>query len=110
MEKTTFITKKVGFEELNYDEDIPMPSGGEPNCNNFMGRLLLEILGLTEYRKCIFLSNTYAFYDFSTGRAVFTLKTLSMLYKCIGISGLQGLDHLLGVLIMINMTAIIKQI
>lgn len=41
MEKTSFISKKVGFEELNYDEDIPMPPGNDPNCNNFMGRLLL---------------------------------------------------------------------
>lgn len=41
MEKITFITRKVGFEELNYDEDIPMPNSTDPNCNNFMGRLLL---------------------------------------------------------------------
>lgn len=33
-----------------------------------------------------------------------------MLYKCIGISGLQGLDHLLGVLIMTNLNSIIKQL
>jgi WASH complex subunit strumpellin len=110
MEKITFITRKVGFEELNYDEDIPMPSGTDPNCNNFMGRLLIEILNLTEFRKCIFLSSTYAFYDLTTGREVFTLKTLSMLYRCIGISGLQGLDHLLGVLIMTNLSTIIRQI
>lgn len=87
-----------------------MPPASDGNCNNFMGRVLLEIIQLTDYKKCVFLSNTYAFYEYGTGREVFTIKTLGMLYKCIGISGLQGLDHLLGVLIMTHLNALIKQI
>lgn len=41
---------------------------------------------------------------------MFTLKTLANLYKCIGVSGLQGLDHLLGVQIMINMRSIFNHL
>lgn len=110
MEKISLLTHKVGFEELNYDEDIPMPPGNDPNCNNFMGRLLLEIISLTDYRKSIFLNSTYAFYELNTGKEVFTLKTLANLYKCIGVSGLQGLDYLLSVQIMMNMKKVFNHL
>jgi hypothetical protein len=33
-----------------------------------MGRLLIEIINLTDYKKCIFLTSTYGFYDLNTGR------------------------------------------
>ena len=89
---------------------MPSPQDGHNNCNNFMGRLLLEIIQLTDYKKCIFLYSTYAFYELNTGKEIFTLKTLSNLYKCIGVSGLQGLDYLLSVQVMINMKSVFKNL
>jgi hypothetical protein len=45
-----------------------MPPGTDTLCNNFMGRLLLEIISLTDYKKTIFLYSTYAFYELNTGK------------------------------------------
>jgi hypothetical protein len=39
---------------------------------------------------------------------VLSLKTLHILQKCIGISGLQGLDYLLSMKIMDKLKAVIK--
>lgn len=61
-----------------------------------MGRLLKEILNLTDPRKTIYLESTLSFYDANNGSEVFTLKTFGLLFNCIGITGLNGLDKLLG--------------
>jgi hypothetical protein len=40
MEKNFVIFKEVGYEELNYDEYIPMPKIKSDSCNSFIGFLL----------------------------------------------------------------------
>jgi hypothetical protein len=83
-----FLTKEVGYEELNYDESIPMPRGEFKNCNTFVGELLNELIELTHPSKCTFLQAAYGFYSIEQRKEVVTLKTLHILQKCIGICGL----------------------
>ncbi len=95
MEVSALISKKLTFEELAYDEDIPMPDEKSRQFGvvNFMGRLLKEILNLTDSRKTTYIESTLGFYD--NGIPVLTMKTMTLLGRCIGISGLNGLDRLL---------------
>jgi len=90
----------VGYEELNYDDYIPMPKFKYENCNSFLGYLLNEIIYFTNPKKAVFIQSAFGFYDFDQKKEVLTLKTLNILYKCIGISGLQGIDNLLSLKIM----------
>ena len=53
-------------EELDYDEDIPMPDNrlaSETGSVNFMGRLAKEIIDLSNAKKCIYFEPLNAFYD-----------------------------------------------
>lgn len=59
-----------------------------------MGRLLKEILNLTDSRKTTYIEATLGFYE--QGVPILTMKTMALLGRCIGISGLNGLDRLLG--------------
>jgi WASH complex subunit strumpellin len=50
----------------------------------------------------------YGFFNLETRKPVLNLKTLYVLAKCIGISGMQGLDYLLSMRIMDKLKGIIK--
>lgn len=100
MEKNFHIVKEVGFEELNYDEYIPMPKYKYQNCNSFLGYLLNEIINFTNPKRAVFIQSAFGFYDIDQKKEILNLKTLNILYKCIGISGLQGIDYLLSLKIM----------
>jgi len=63
---------------------------------------------ITHPRKCTFLQSAYGFFDIETQKDVLTLKTLHILQKCIGISGLQGLDYLLSMKIMDKLKQVVK--
>ena len=108
MEKLYLTTREIGYEELNYDENIPMPKGQYSNCNSFVGELLNEILELTNPTKCTFLQAAYGFFNIESKQEVLNLKTLFILQKCIGISGLQGLDYLLSMKIMDRLKSVTK--
>lgn len=64
MEKNYYIFKEVGYEELNYDDYIPMPKIKFDTCNSFMGYLLNEIIFITNPKKCTFVQSAFGFYDF----------------------------------------------
>ena len=59
-----------------------------------MGRLLKIILKLTDPKRAIYLETSMGFFD-SSGREILTMKGLGLLYRCIGVSGINGLDRLL---------------
>jgi WASH complex subunit strumpellin len=86
----------MDFDEYFYDENIPMPpknaAHNEEGTVNFMGRLLKALQSFTDPRTTLFLENPLGFYEIGTGKDVLTMKTLGLLYRCIGVSGLNGLD------------------
>lgn len=81
------------LEELIDDDDyIPLATDNEGH--NFMGRLSTEILTLTDPKRAIFLDMMPAFYDLVSYKESFSMKTIWMIRKCIGVSGLQGIENL----------------
>jgi WASH complex subunit strumpellin len=65
-----------------------------------MGYILREIIELTNSRSSTFILTAYGFYNCESGKEIINLKTMNILNKCIGVSGLQGLDYLLSIKIM----------
>lgn len=96
MELRAIITNKLVYEELSYDEDLPMPDDKSLpfGCLNFMGRLIAEIIRLTNPKTSIYVESTLGFYD-NSGNDIFNMKTVGLIGKCIGVSGLNGLDQIL---------------
>jgi len=60
-----------------------------------MGRLLKILVNLTDSKTAIYIDQALGFYEINTGRDILTMKTLGLLYRCIGLSGLTGLDRLI---------------
>jgi WASH complex subunit strumpellin len=112
MEVACLLTKKLTFEELSYDEDIPMPDERSLPFGviNFTGRLLKQVLLMTDNRNTTYIEATLGFYDSKTGAETFNMKTISLLSRCIGNSGLNGLDTLLAHSIAIQLKLITKLI
>ena len=77
-----------------YDEYIPLPNGSvkEPGTVNFMGRLLKALLILTDSKNCVYIEHSMGFYELNTGREILTMRNLGLMYNCIGLSGMNGLD------------------
>ena len=108
MEKVALILGEVGYEQLNYDADIPSPKLKDSEFNTFMGFVLRELLNLTNSKTSTFILTGYGFYNSENGKEILTLKMLNILHQCIGVSGLQGLDYLLSIKIMKSMEKLLK--
>jgi len=65
---------------------------------------------MTDSRNTIYIEATLGFYDAKSGTETFTMKTISLLSRCIGNSGLNGLDTLLAHSIAIELKAMTKLI
>jgi len=106
LEANTFLSKQMTLEELIDEEDYtPLPAdSGE----NFMARLTKEILNITDAKRAIYVDSVPAFFDLGTYKECFGLKTLWLLKKSIGVSGLHGIDKLLSFLIVFEMKTILK--
>ena len=76
MEVNAFLNNKLTIEELSYDEDIPMPDlkSAEQGSVNFMGRLLKEMLSLTNNRNSIYVDITSSFFDSKSEKEVESIK------------------------------------
>ena len=58
MEQNFYLTGNLQFEEMLYDEDIPIPEfkeKTEPGTINFMGRLLKALIELTDLKEALFI-------------------------------------------------------
>ena len=68
MEKAALVVEDVGFEELNYDENIPLPTLKDSECNTFLGWILREMISYTNPKKATFILTSFAFYSIETGK------------------------------------------
>ncbi|KAL4459953.1 hypothetical protein ABPG74_003479 [Tetrahymena malaccensis] len=113
MEQIAFVTNKLDYEELLYDDDIPMPDKSvmeKQGSVNFMGRLLRELMRITDYRQCVYVEQNLGFYHSTKGTEIISLKTMDLLYRCVGVSGLNGLDQLFSFMIASQIRTVIRQI
>eukprot|EP00736_Rhodelphis_marinus_P001211 Rmarinus@m.276 len=73
---------------------IPIPSPIDSSANNFTGRLLNELLVLTDPRKTIYLEPLAGWFD-AHGKEMCGIRTFSTLHTSMGLFGIVGLDKLL---------------
>ena len=57
-------------EILDEDEYRPHPNSADSQSVNFMGRLVRELLNLTDPKKTVYIDYTSTFYDINTFREV----------------------------------------
>ncbi|KAJ9467483.1 WASH complex subunit strumpellin-like protein [Diplonema papillatum] len=102
MECNNYLTKKTLWWQSRYQStSIPIPRlpGVEGDrCNNFMGRLVQELLQQTDSRKTVYIDQFSAWYD-ERGEAVVASSTFKTMHNSIGTPGLAGCDKLLSFMI-----------
>jgi len=87
---------------------MPNPKYKDPDCATFMGRLIKAIRNLTDPRRTVYIETNLGFYEYGSGREIITQKIMALLYKCIGVAGLNGLDRLLTFMISTTLKHFIK--
>ena len=71
LESNSFLSKRLNINELlNNDDYIPVPQQIDNQSVTFMGRLVREILALTDPRTAVFVEYTNSFYELSTFKEV----------------------------------------
>ena len=92
-----FIKKKILASQSEFQsKQIPIPefAAMDSSAQNFMGRLARAFLVLTDARKTIYAPECNGWYR-SSGQEVAGLSLFGLLNRCIGITGLCGLDRLM---------------
>ncbi|XP_046411198.1 WASH complex subunit 5 isoform X1 [Neodiprion fabricii] len=70
----------------------------DSNSINFMGRIVRELLRVTDPKTTVYIEHTIAWYDLKTQTEVLNHKIFSGILKAMGIPGLTGLDKLISFL------------
>jgi WASH complex subunit strumpellin len=100
-----FLKRKVfDFQSLYQSNVIPIPKFKplDDKANNFMGRLVNEILLQTDSKKTTYVDMMTGWFD-QPGNEVVGINTFSLLHTSIGTFGLTGIDTLLS---FINVTCL----
>lgn len=111
-EQNKFLQRKVFDTASRFQSraiPIPrfLPTSSEPKCNNFMGRVLNALLRMTEPSTTIYSPECGGWFT-PDGTEVCGVSTFALLRKCLGISGLSGLDRLLGFRIVFELQQFLK--
>lgn len=106
IESNAFLSGKLMIDEYFYDEDIPLPAENSSDgvSLTFMGRILNAILNLTDSKRTIYMDSALGFFDSNDRKEIITMKTMGLLYRCIGVPGLNGLNRLLSYMICTTLT------
>lgn len=111
-ETNKYLQKKIFDGQSRYQSraiPIPrfLPTKDEPTCVNFMGRVLACLLRMTEPQSTIYSPECGGWFT-SDGQEVCGIGTFALLRKCVGISGLAGLDRLLSFRIVYELQQFLK--
>jgi WASH complex subunit strumpellin len=98
-EVNKYLLKKVlDADSAFQSEVVPIPrfprTQNEPNCINFMGRMVSMLIKITDTQYTTFSIERSGWF-MSDGMEVCGSKTISLLRQAVGISGLTGIDRLL---------------
>lgn len=96
-ECNSFLRTKVhDWQSLYQSTTIPIPKFPPvDNSINFMGRLVREILRITDPRVTTYIDQMHTWYDAKTKTEVLDSKVFSKIQQSIGTCGLTGVDRLL---------------
>ncbi|KAI5713146.1 hypothetical protein M8J75_014032 [Diaphorina citri] len=105
---------KVWYEVLNQviEETVSseIDSLSSTSGCTFVGRLADELVSMTDPKQSMYVENTTAWYNVKTQKEIFNMKIFSLIIKAIGISGLVGLDNVLGFRIVKNIQSVFSQL
>ncbi|XP_071483871.1 WASH complex subunit 5-like [Diadema antillarum] len=96
-ECNSFLRTKVhDWQSVYQSTTIPIPKFPPVDSSiNFMGRLVREILRITDPKTTSYIDAMKTWYDLKTRQEVLDMKVFSKLQQSIGTYGLTGLDRLL---------------
>nr|XP_054772878.1 LOW QUALITY PROTEIN: WASH complex subunit 5-like [Lytechinus pictus] len=96
-ECNSFLRTKVhDWQSVYQSTTIPIPKFPPvDNSINFMGLLMLYMLGITDPKTTTYIDGMKTWYDLKTRQEVLDMKVFSKLQQSIGTYGLTGLDRLL---------------
>jgi len=83
------------FDDIDYDIPRPDKRYSDGRSITFLGRLLNQILILTKPQNHVYIDSCKSFYNTQKKNMTISMKNISLLHKCIGASGMNGLDKLL---------------
>lgn len=100
MEARELTGMKLRIEDM--DEDVPRPSKKYEDGKSFtfLGRLVNQLKLLTAPKKHVYVDSCKAFYNLKTQKMTISTKNIALMHKCIGVSGMNGVDKLLSFWIM----------
>jgi WASH complex subunit strumpellin len=89
---------------------IPIPKFRpiDDKANNFMGRLMNELLRQTDPRRTVYVDQMSGWFDIVSGAEVIGITTFSLLHQSVGIFGLKGLDTLLSFNLVQSLQAVLN--
>lgn len=84
LESNTFLSKRLKIDELiDNDDYIPIPQQVDNLSATFMGRLVRELLALTDPKTTVFIEYTNCFYDVNNFKEVISNESSSFMINCV---------------------------
>ncbi|XP_012278891.1 WASH complex subunit 5 isoform X2 [Orussus abietinus] len=103
---STWIPRKVG----GFFQDEQTYTSAQGLGSTFMGRVLQELIRITDPRCTIYMEHALVWYDFKTQNEVVNHSTFSTILRAIGPPGLYGIDKMLCFLIVTELTTLVNSI
>uniref|UniRef100_A0A8D8QYM0 WASH complex subunit strumpellin n=1 Tax=Cacopsylla melanoneura TaxID=428564 RepID=A0A8D8QYM0_9HEMI len=100
------VLNQVIEETVSTEIDSLMSTSG---CT-FIGRLADELISMTDPKLSTYVENTTSWFNVKTQKEIFNMKIFSLSIKAIGISGLVGLDNVLGFRIVKNIQSLFSHL
>ncbi|XP_012267636.2 WASH complex subunit 5 [Athalia rosae] len=91
-----WVPGRRNLQKNKFNSQLPSSDSGSIN---FMGRIVRELLRVTDPKTTVYIEHVIAWYDLKTQTEVLNHKVFSAILKAMGTAGLTGLDKLLSFLI-----------
>nr|XP_053642494.1 LOW QUALITY PROTEIN: WASH complex subunit 5-like [Cherax quadricarinatus] len=107
------LKKKISDHESIYQSvAIPIPKfpSGDSQSVNFIGRLVREILRITDPKTTVYVSQLGTWYDSKTHAEVLSSSVMAKVESSISTAGLTGMDRLLAFLIVTELQNLVREI
>ncbi|OTF76996.1 WASH complex subunit strumpellin-like protein [Euroglyphus maynei] len=112
-ECNAFMRQKVlDYQSLYQSKSVPIPKYQplDQQSSNFIGRIVRELIRITNYRTTIYVYGISAWHDQRTRSEIIDSKLFSLILKNFGISGTNGLDRLVSFQIVAELNTIFRMI
>ena len=89
--------KVLSFQSNYQSKEVPiqLPVIDDPAAITFIGKLVNEVLALTEVKSTVFVDDTSSWYDLRTHHPLVTPDTFKLIERAVDIVGLVGFDKII---------------